>query len=71
MREGLLPPRTVHVRTAKALHGEHVAFGLLWLPPVDPEQLAEGNVTCAPFSWEDGSSTIDPDPELLTLLEVA
>lgn len=46
------------------------SYGMLWLPPVDIENLAEfGEPTCAPFNWGDGSSSIDPPPELLAMLE--
>jgi hypothetical protein len=45
------------------------SYGLLWFPPVDAESLESGEPTCAPFSWDDGSSTIDPPPPLLELLE--
>ena len=46
-------------------------YGLLWLPPVDEDSLASGDPTCAPFSWDDDSSTIDPPPQLLELLETS
>ena len=48
-----------------------VHYGLLWLPPVDEDSLASGEPTCAPFSWDDDSSTIDPPPQLLELLETS
>lgn len=67
MLEGRMPLMTVDARTGAPI-GDHGAFGLLWLPPVDAVELAAGEVTCAPFSWTDGSSTIDPPPELLALL---
>ena len=52
------------------LPGVGSSYGMLWLPPVDIEALAEfGEPTCAPFNWGDGSSSIDPPPELLVLLE--
>lgn len=38
------------------------AFGLVWMPPVDER------FSCSAFSWEDGSSTIDPPPDLLEML---
>ncbi len=70
MANGVIPPRAVDESTAKALT-ESVSYGLLGLPPICPEQRALGVVTCAPFSWDDGSSTIDPDPEFIGLLEMA
>jgi hypothetical protein len=39
------------------------SLGLLWFPPVDE------TFSCAAYSWEDGSSSIDPPPDLLELLE--
>lgn len=68
MRQGLSPSRTVD-RDGRATDDSAQAFGLLWLPPVCPECLdVDDQITCAPFSWEDGTSTINPDPELLALL---
>lgn len=49
----------------------HTSLGVLWLPPVSAQSLALGEPTCAPYSWADGSSTIDPPPELMALLEAA
>lgn len=67
LEDGRLPQMTTDPRTG-APSGDFGQFGLLWLPPVDPEALGAGEVTCAPYSWSDGSSTIDPPPELLALL---
>lgn len=65
---GLMPVRTVDPKTARGITSDS-AYGLIWLPPVSAEDLeGAGVVTCAPFSYDDGSSTIDPDPELLSLL---
>ncbi len=71
MHGGKLPARTVDERTGKPLDPEARELGLVWLPPVDPGRLAEGIVTCSGFSWPDGSSTLNPDPELMALLEAA
>ena len=68
MRSGRLPVRTVDPDTGKPL-GTGDSLGTLWLPPVCPTQLGEGTVTCLPFDWADGSSTYNPDPSLLRLLE--
>jgi hypothetical protein len=64
---------TVDARTGAPASGDadFGAYGLLWLPPVSADALVVGEVTCAPFTWTDGSSTIDPPPELLALLRSA
>lgn len=67
---GTIPLRTVDQRAASVASNDG-AYGLLWLPPVCPDQLRLGIVTCAPFSWSDGSSTINPDPEFIGMLEAA
>ena len=71
MGSGVLPYRTVHEKDSTHLDGAegNAAYGLIWLPPVSREQLKLGVVTCAHRTWDDGSSTIDPNPELL--LEMA
>ena len=69
MLQGIEPDMTVNPTTGKSL-GEGSSWGLLWLPPVDGDSLAAGEPTCAPFNWDqDGSSTIDPPPQLLDLLQ--
>jgi hypothetical protein len=68
MRRGKRPPCTVDRRTGAAL-GSGDSFGVLWLPPVCPRELQSGNVTCRPFPWDDGSSSIDPPPDLMERLE--
>ena len=60
---GRLPPRTVDQQGASIGGGD--CLGALWLPPVDDQALAHGEVSCAALSWADGSSTIDPDPDFL------
>jgi hypothetical protein len=46
------------------------SYGLLWLPPVDPQMLdSQGIVTCGSVEWSDGSSSIDPPPEILNGLQ--
>lgn len=68
--EGRLPVMTVDESTgAPKSAGDR--YGLLWLPPVDPEAFGRGEISCAKHSWPDGSSAIDPDPELLRMLEAA
>ena len=69
MLQGAEPDMTVDKTTAESLGGGNNSYGLLWLPPVDGDSLAAGDPTCAPFSWDDLSSTIDPPPQLLDLLQ--
>ncbi len=45
------------------------SLGAPWLPHVDREALADGEVTCRTYSWGDGTSSLEPDPELIALLE--
>jgi hypothetical protein len=48
------------------------SYGMLWLPPVDPAMLdSQGIVTCGSVEWSDGSSSIDPPPEILNALQEA
>lgn len=68
IRAGKFPPCTVDRKTGAALTDAD-SYGLLWCPPICPYELADGNVTGEPFAWPDGSSTIDPDPALLAMLE--
>lgn len=68
LEEGVMPVMAVDPQTGAPLSDDD-ALGLIWLPPVSAENLEQGDVTCAPYSWSDGSSTIDPPPELLALLE--
>lgn len=71
MLSGLAPRMRVHPVTG-APAANATSYGLLWLPPVDPDAFAElGEVTCWGISWDDGSSTLDPPPELFELLEEA
>lgn len=69
LRVGILPRMVVDPRTGAPRGGDdNIHYGLIWLPPIDPTDFAVGIISCAPYSWEDGSSTIDPDPELLALV---
>lgn len=63
-----MPSRGVTPEGSK-IAGVGSDYALLWLPPVDPQALAEmGIVTCAHTTWGDGSSSIDPPPEILNSL---
>lgn len=61
MIQGKMPERTVDRRTGKP-YGKGSSYGLLWLPPVDD------TYSCV-YEWEDGSSAIDPPPELFEELQ--
>ena len=68
---GRMPVRRIDDLGGK-LPGGDGAYGLLWLPPIDTDNLVNfSTISCAPFNWPDGSSSIDPPPELLDLLEPA
>jgi hypothetical protein len=61
MLRGRRPQMTVDPRTGAPLGGGET-LGLIWLPPVDEK------FSCAGYEWEDGSSAIDPPPDLLERL---
>jgi hypothetical protein len=65
-----LPTRVIDPRTGMA-NGEGSSLAVLWLPPVSPDALREGTVTCSHRSWSDGSSSIDPPPEFFAFMEAA
>lgn len=71
MRAGRLPRMTVDPRTGAPRVEGAKSRGLIWLPPVDESSFKAGIVTCKSHLWEDGSSTIDIDPELRSYLEAA
>jgi len=65
---GNMPTRGVTQAGAK-VSGVGARYAMLWLPPVDPQALQQfGRVSCAHVDWSDGSSSIDPPPELLNRL---
>lgn len=69
MLVGNMPSMTVDSRTGEPRTTD-TSLGMVWLPPVYEEGLRRGDLpTCAPYSYEDGSSTIDPPPSLLVLLK--
>jgi len=70
MLSGRMPRMTVDPVTG-APDKTGSSLGTLWLPPVDPASLAIGEPSCGAYSWSDGSSSIDPPPELLRLLKAA
>jgi hypothetical protein len=64
-----MPKRTILPNGNKIAGAEGSSHALLWFPPISKDDLAQnGIVTCAPFNWDDGTSTIDPPPQLLNLL---
>ncbi len=68
MTHGLPVPRTVDEQ-GRPTNAEASSHGTIWLPPVDPERLPDGVVTCEGFSYTCGTSGLEPDPALLRLLE--
>lgn len=55
--------------SGQKIGGVGSSYALIWLPPIDPAALGEfGVVTCAHAPWSDGSSSIDPPPEILSQL---
>lgn len=71
MLQGRSPAMRVDPKSGRPRGDMFDAYGLLWLPPVDAGELSRGEISCAAFSWPDGSSSIDPPTELLVLLEAA
>lgn len=68
MLNGKLPTRGV-TQSGARISGVGSRYAMLWLPPVDPNALSQfGRVSCAHVDWSDGSSSIDPPPELLSRL---
>lgn len=56
----------------KTLHGTSLGklrlmFPFLWLPVLNPEQLLRGVVTTRGMSWQDGTSALEPPPEIVRL----
>ena len=66
--QGNMPRRAI-TQDGSRITGRGSDYGLLWLPPVNPAALSQfSQVTCAHVDWSDGSSSIDPPPELLARL---
>jgi hypothetical protein len=65
--ERRMPKRAI-TQAGSRIAGVGSSYALLWLPPVDPGALAQGVVTCGAVEWADGSSSIDPPPEILAML---
>ncbi len=61
---GKLPKGAV-TSSGSRINGVGSSFGLLWLPPIDETALAEGVVTCGTAPWGDGTSSINPPPEIM------
>ncbi len=70
MARGLSVPRTIDEEAVRVVD-DATSLGTIWLPPVCADQLDEGIVTCAPYSYEDGSSALEPPPRLLYRLREA
>lgn len=69
MSVGRMPKMTVDPKTGEPRTSDR-ALGMVWMPPVWEEGVHRGELpTCAPYSYENGDSTINPPPSLLSLLE--
>ena len=65
------PPERGADGEGNKISGVGSSYGMIWLPPVDPQVLAnEGEPTCGAVNWSDGSSSIDPPPEFFALVGV-
>lgn len=63
---GRLPAMTVDPKTGSAKSSDS-SRGLVWLPPA---AIKDGELTCED-PWSDGSTSLDPPPELFELTEAA
>lgn len=64
---GRMPERNITLSGSKA--GDGASYALLWFPPIDKDSLENNVVTSAGMKWDDGSSVLNPPPELLSLLD--
>lgn len=63
------PPNRGADREGKRIPGVGKDYGMIWMPPVDAQVLAnEGEPTCGSVTWSDGRSSIDPPPEFFALV---
>jgi hypothetical protein len=62
-------PKRAVTQSGSRISGVGSSYAMLWLPPVNKELLEQGIVTCDALEWSDGSSTINPPPEILDWLE--
>ena len=60
--QGLMPVMTVDPRTGAPADPDATDLGTVWLPPVDEEFSCD-------FSWDDGSTALDPPPDFLRMLD--
>lgn len=68
MASGFLARRGVDVKSGTPLGlGDHL--GTIWLPYINPDLAASGEITCRGMDWPCGTSGLEPDPELLALME--
>ena len=64
--QGKMPTRNIDIHGAKI--GPGASYGLVWIPPLNAEMLKAGVVSVGDGKWSDGSSVLNPPPELLNLL---
>jgi len=62
-------PKKAITNAGVRISGVGSSYGMLWLPPLNKELLEQDIVTCDALEWPDGSSTINPPPEILDYLE--
>lgn len=65
------PLRTVNINTGARLPAYNAQnanrYPLLWLPAINLERLVEGEVTTFGMDYADGSSRLNPQPEVMNL----
>ncbi len=67
---GQMPERNISASGSK--QGSGSSYALLWIPPIDVQALKDlDTITISGETWSDGSSVLNPPPELLELLEGA
>lgn len=67
MINGKMPRRTINASGQKV--GSGSSYGLLWIPPIDPDAYKQqGVISITGIKWGDGSSVLNPPPQLTSLL---
>lgn len=62
---GELPERSITAGGDRVSGG---TYGLLWLPPIDPDVAVKNDVVSCNLDWPDGTTALEPPAELLSLL---
>ena len=66
---GKIPARNIDLDGNKI--GPGARHGLIWIPPLDENLLKNRVVSVGDGKWSDGSSVLNPPPELMSLLTAA